>query len=150
MATTATTKPAAKAETNAPAAQTAANSATTTSNSTAAKEPPMLPADKPTPAPFSDPDQFRESIAPAAPISERLERLEFLNSLCTQRDEVTEAIEKLQRFNQSPHGGQQIIFRGAGGESTATHHPIVIEAMVEVATSKLKAKLREIEMQILL
>ena len=39
-----------------------------------------------TPAPFTDPEQFREAIQPAAPISERLERLEFLNSLCNQRD----------------------------------------------------------------
>lgn len=113
------------------------------------KEPPILPT-KPTPANGSDPEQFKESIQPPAPISERLERLEFLNELNRQREEVTEAIEKLQRFEQSPHGGQSIIFRGANGDSTATQHPLVIEAMVQVANARLRAKLLEIEMQILL
>lgn len=112
---------------------------------TVTAEPPKV-----TPAPFSDPDQFRESIQPPAPISERLERLEYLNELNRQREEVTEAVEKLQRFEQSPNGGQQIIFRSANGEGTATHHPLVIEEMVTVALTRLKSKLREIEMQILL
>lgn len=97
----------------------------------------------------SDPDQFKEAIQPP-PISERLDRLDFLNSLCSQRDEVLEAIEKLNRFEQSPQGGQSIIFRGATGESTSTHHPFVIEEMVTVATRRLKAKLQEIEMMILI
>ncbi len=135
--------------------KTAAAPAKVQDTKTAAQKMPAISAAinetaKPTPAPFTDPDQFKESIQPPPPISERLEKLELLNKLCEQRDEVTEALEKLRQFEQSPNGGQSIIFRGADGDSTATKHPAVIEAMVQVATSRLKSKLQEIEMQILL
>lgn len=93
---------------------------------------------------FSDPDAGK-LLEQMPPISARLEKLERLNDLCEQRDVITEALEKLQGFTQSPNGGQSVIFRGSNGESTSTQHPVVIAAMVEVAAAKLKAKLAEVE-----
>lgn len=102
-----------------------------------------------TPAPFSDPDANKVEAPILPPISQRLEKLERLNVLIAQRDEVTEALENLQKFDQSPNGGQSVIFRAANGTSTQTHNPVAIAAMVAQGVTMLKAKLSDIESQII-
>jgi hypothetical protein len=106
-----------------------------------------MPAVK-TPAPFSDPDANKVEPPTLPPISERIEKLDRLNMLIAQRDEVTEALDNLQKFEQSPNGGQQVIFRSAGGGSTSTQNPVAIAAMVAEGVKMLKAKLADIESQI--
>jgi len=109
-----------------------------------AKNPEVMPAVK-TPAPFTDPDANKVEPPTLPPISERIEKLDRLNVLIAQRDEVTEALDNLQKFEQSPNGGQQVIFRSANGGSTSTHNPIAISAMVAEGVKMLKAKLADIE-----
>lgn len=102
-----------------------------------------------TPAPFTDPDANKVEPPILPPINERLEKLERLNMLIAQRDEVTEALDNLQKFEQSPNGGQQVIFRSANGQSTSTQNPVAIAAMVAQGVTMLKAKLADIDSQII-
>ena len=108
---------------------------------------PILPADRPTV--FADPDAGKVEPPTLPPIAERIEKLDRLNILIAQRDEVTEALDNLQKFEQSPNGGQQVIFRSANGGSTSTHNPVAIAAMVAEGVKMLKAKFADIESQII-
>jgi hypothetical protein len=110
-------------------------------------EAPAKPADRP--GVFSDPDAGKVEPPTLPPIAERIEKLDRLNVLIAQRDEVTEALDNLQKFEQSPNGGQQVIFRSANGGSTSTHNPVAIAAMVAEGVKMLKAKLADIESQII-
>lgn len=111
------------------------------------KQPPTLAPDRP--SVFSDAEAGKVENTPIAPISERLEKLEMLNQLIQQRDDVTEALDSLQKFEQSPNGGQQVIFRSANGTSSSTQNPVAISAMVAQGITMLKTKLFEIESQII-
>ncbi len=105
------------------------------------------PAEKP--GVFSDPDTGKAEPPAIPPIAERLEKLDRLNMLIAQRDEVTEALETLQKFEQSPNGGQQVIFRTATGTTTNTQNPAAISAMVAEGIRLLKVKLADIDSQII-
>jgi DNA-directed RNA polymerase specialized sigma subunit len=86
---------------------------------------------------------------PFATIAERLELMSDLDKLFTLRDDVEDALKSITDYKPSHTGGDTVIIRRQDGQSHSTSHPIVIAAMVDVAKDKLKARLEEIEQQIM-
>ena len=82
-------------------------------------------------------------------ITARLDRLQELNDLAQQREEITEALQTLRQFEQHPSAGHSVILRGANGSSKQTSHPVVIAAMVQSALVQLTSKLQSIENQLI-
>lgn len=85
---------------------------------------------------------------PALTIQQRLDRFYQLERLNERREDLLDALKKVESFQISPTGaGENLRFSDGKGNTFAIAHPIVIGEMVNLAKTKLQAQLAEVEAQ---
>lgn len=88
-------------------------------------------------------EQKKPQPAPLT-IEQRIEKFKELEKLVARRDEILEAIEKLNSFTISPTGGGNLRLADSNGQTISISHPMVIADMVGSSKSKMLDLLDEV------
>lgn len=93
---------------------------------------------------------YHVAAKPAKSIEERLNRFQELEMLKDRREELTEALKQLDKFQISPTGGANLKLSDGKSNTFAIAHPSVIGEMIALAKSKLTTELQSIDEQFIL
>lgn len=80
-------------------------------------------------------------------MQERLDRFYELQRLEEKREQIIEALERVNGFQLSGTGGENMRLQDSKGQTFSISHPIIIGEMVHQAKSKLQQLLAEVEAQ---